>query len=70
MGRKKVSTISEDSNGRNRRFRDNYTGKEMSRSQFVREIKCGNYPRYHTRNINGLETPVSNPDGSKNNNLD
>jgi len=70
MARKRVSTTSEDSNGRNRRFKDNYTGDEMYRCEFVDKIKRGKYPGYHTRDINGVETPVSNPDGSKNNNLD
>lgn len=70
MARKKVSVINESNSGRNRKFRDNYSGKKMTRSQFVQEIKRGNYNKYHVRNINGIETPVSNPDRSKNNNLD
>lgn len=41
----------------------------MTRSQFVREINKGNYENYHVRNINGLPTPVSNPDSKRNNNL-
>lgn len=41
----------------------------MNRVQFVREIDKGNYSNYHIRNINGISTPVSNPDGSINNNL-
>ena len=41
----------------------------MSRSQFVRQIENGNYDNYHVRNINGVKTPVSNPDNSTNNNL-
>lgn len=70
MARKRISTISEDENGRNRKFRDNYNGKEMYRSEFVREIERGKYPNYHIRKINGVDTPVSNPDNSQNNNLD
>ncbi|EEI83543.1 hypothetical protein HMPREF0077_0425 [Anaerococcus tetradius ATCC 35098] len=42
----------------------------MTRQDFVRSIKAGNYENYHVRLINGIETPVSNPDKSKNNNLD
>lgn len=70
MARKRVSVIDESENGRNNKFRDNYNHKVMTRSQFVREIKRGNYDNYHIRNINGIETPVSNPDQSTNNNLD
>lgn len=70
MARKKVSTIKESKTGRNESFKDNYNGNTMSRSNFVSEIKRGNYDNYHVRKINGIETPVSNPDSSKNNNLD
>lgn len=42
----------------------------MTRQDFVKAIKAGNYPNYHVRNIHGILTPVSNPDKSKNNNLD
>jgi hypothetical protein len=42
----------------------------MSRSQFVKKIENGNYPNYHVRNIGGVKTPVSNPDGKSGNNLD
>jgi hypothetical protein len=38
--------------------------KEMSRGEFVRQIQQGDYPNYHVRIINGVPTPVSNPDGS------
>lgn len=69
MARKRVSVIDESASGRNQRFRDNYGGNEMSRAEFVREIKQGNYPRYHVRDVNGVPTPVSNPDSSENNNL-
>lgn len=39
--------------------------KDMSRQKFVKEIKNGDYPK----TINGIETPVSNPDKSILNNL-
>ena len=40
-----------------------------TRNQFVNQIKQGNYENYHVRNINGVDTPVSNPDNTRNNNL-
>jgi hypothetical protein len=41
----------------------------MTRAQFVNRINEGVYPKYHVRMVNGVPTPVSNPDGSENNNL-
>ena len=70
MARKRVSVTKESSSGRNKTFRDNYNYRNMSRSQFVKRIKNGEYPNHHIRNINGVDTPISNPDSSKNNNLD
>lgn len=70
MARKRVTVTSETDTGRNTRFHDNYNGADMTRPQFVREIDQRNYPKYHVRNINGVATPCSNPDGSTNNNLD
>lgn len=69
MARKRVSVISEDPNGRNQRYRDNYTNREMSRAEFVRRIERGDYPNHHVREVNGVKTPVSNPDASTLNNL-
>ena len=69
MGRQRVSVTRESNTGRNERFHDNYSGTDMTRSQFVREINNGNYENYHVRNINGIPTPVSNPDSTRNNNL-
>ncbi|PRM91236.1 hypothetical protein CJ672_10210 [Arcobacter cryaerophilus gv. occultus] len=69
MGRQRVSVTRESNTGRNERFHDNYKGTDMTRSQFVREINNGNYENYHVRNINGIPTPVSNPDSTRNNNL-
>ncbi|SDC27975.1 hypothetical protein SAMN05421734_10617 [Pelagirhabdus alkalitolerans] len=69
MGRKKVSVIHENETGRNKEFRDNYRKTNMSKNEFVSEIRSGKYDNYHIRNINGVDTPVSNPDKSKNNNL-
>lgn len=67
---KTVRTTRETKSGRNADFRDKSTGKNMTRSTFVKEIKKGNYSGdYHVRVINGVSTPVSNPDKSKGNNL-
>lgn len=66
---KRVSVTHESDTGRNERFHDNFTGADMTRNQFVRQIQQGNYEDYHVRNINGVATPVSNPDRNRNNNL-
>jgi hypothetical protein len=70
MARKRITVTQESKTGRNEEFHDNYTDKDMSRKQFVSEIKQGGYQNYHVRTINGVETPVSNPDKSQANNLD
>ena len=66
---KRITVTKETSTGRNERFHDNFTGTDMTRNQFVNQIKQGNYENYHVRNINGIPTPVSNPDKTRNNNL-
>lgn len=67
---KSVTVISEDDSGRNQKFYDKKSGKNMSRADFVKQIETGNFADYHVRKINGLKTPVSNPDRSEGNNLD
>ena len=67
---KRITVTEESDSGRNTRFHDNHSGADLTRAQFVREIERGNYDRYHVREINGVKTPVSNPDKSTNNNLD
>lgn len=67
---KRITVTQESESGRNERFHDNYTGRDMTRNQFVREINNGNYENYHVRIINNVPTPVSNPDNSERNNLD
>lgn len=67
MGRKRVSITSECNTARNQRFQNNYNRQSMTRNQFVKEINSGNYSNYYTRNINGVETPVSNSDSTLNN---
>lgn len=70
MGRKRVTTTGESSTGRNTTFHDNFTNQDMTRSQFIKQIESGSYANYHVRKINGVKTPVSNPDKNVNNNLD
>ncbi len=67
---KSVRVTSESESGRNQKFHDHKTGKNMTRAEFVQEIKKGNFSDYHVRKINGLATPVSNPDRKEGNNLD
>ena len=64
-----VKVISENDTGRNTKFKDMTTGREMTRPQFVNEIKSNNYDKYYVRNVNGVPTPVSKPDGNERNNL-
>jgi hypothetical protein len=66
---KRVSVIQESSTGRNQAFHDNANGRNMTRAEFVARIKAEQYPHFHVRVVHGVETPVSNPDTSKNNNL-
>jgi hypothetical protein len=67
---KSVVVTLESESGRNQRFHDNKSGKNMNRVEFVKEIEQGKFGDYHIRKINGLKTPVSNPDGKESNNLD
>ena len=67
---KNVRTTKESDTGRNQAFYDPARNQHMTRAQFVKEIERGNYDDYHIRNINGIKTPVSNPDSSEGNNLD
>ncbi len=69
MNKPRITVNTESSTGRNLTFHDNVTGRNMNRAQFVKSINNGNYPDYHIRNINGIDTPCSNPDTSKKNNL-
>lgn len=66
---KRVSVRAESESGRNEQFHDNFKGRDMNREEFVDLIKQGEYENYHVRTINGIETPVSNPDKKRNNNL-
>jgi hypothetical protein len=66
---KTVEVTLESDSGRNQRFHDDRTGRDMSRQEFVQRIQQGDYPDYHVRIINHIATPTSNPDGSESNNL-
>ncbi len=66
----RITVTDESDSGRNLSFHDNRTGATMTRSQFVNEINRGNYNQYYVREINGIDTPVSKPDGIESNNLD
>lgn len=68
-GRGRIGVTTENSTGRNTGFVDRRTGQEMTRPELVSNIRNGLYPNYHVRVINGVETPVSNPDGKPGNNL-
>jgi hypothetical protein len=69
MARKRIIVTSESNSGRNNKFHDNYNGSDMSRALFVKQIEQGNYSNYHVRQINGVKTPVSNPNGREHDNL-
>ena len=66
---KAVCVTAETSTGRNIGFKDTRNGHTMNRSEFVKKIELGKYPDYHVRVIDGVKTPVSNPDRSIKNNL-
>ena len=66
---KRITVTKETKTCRNVKFHDNFKNKDLTTKQFVREIKKGNYNGYAIRNDKGVETPVSKPDKSKNNNL-
>ncbi|MBT4792051.1 MAG: hypothetical protein HON90_10805 [Halobacteriovoraceae bacterium] len=66
---KPIIVLNEDENGRNVLFFDMVMQTILTREEFVMAIKSGNYPSYTVKNIKGLPTPVSKPDGRKTNNL-
>lgn len=67
---KRLIATEENKTKRNIKFLDLSLKQEFTRAQIVKEIEEGNYPEYHIRKINGLKTPVSNPDKKTSNNLD
>lgn len=68
-GKGKFTVTRESDSGRNLRFRENRTGRELSRPDLVREIKGGKHEDMHVRRVHGVETPCTNPDGREGNNL-
>ncbi|MEH7122095.1 hypothetical protein V7127_02500 [Bacillus sp. JJ1773] len=70
MTTKKVKVVHESDSGLNQKFLDPSTKKEMTRKQFADAIEKGQYPGYHVMRMNNKRIPRSNPDRSKNNNLD
>lgn len=58
-----LMVIEKSRSGRNTLFLDTLTGEILHASVVVQRIKNGAYPRCHLRLINGIETPVTNPDG-------
>ncbi len=67
MGKLKVTKQSKT--GKNLRFTDTTTGRNMSLSQAITAVKNGKYNNYHVRKTKSGDIIASNPDGSKNNNL-
>lgn len=64
-----IKVTRESETGRNERFRDLDTGRSMDIKEFNKAINNRTYNNFYTREINGIETPVSKPDKNKNNNL-
>lgn len=64
---KKIQKLRENNTGRNTHFK--VGSQTLTRAQLAQQIKNGHHPDYHVRKINGLNTPVSNPDNKKSNNL-
>lgn len=66
---KPVIVLIEGENGRNELFFDLVRRKTLTLEGFVAQIEAGQYPAYTVKQIGGIPTPVSNPDGRKTNNL-
>jgi len=69
MTGKRIKVVEESGSDRNERFQDTRTREVLTRPELVRRIERGQYPNYHVRNVDGLKTPVSNPNESEGNNL-
>lgn len=68
--KRRLEVVQESSTGLNQKFRDTQTNEILNRGEVNNRIKQGEYPDYHTAKINGHNVPRSNPDKSRNNNLD
>jgi len=64
-----VIVLKENKTGRNELFCDLSNGDIFDRELFVTAIGNGEYPGYTVASIDGLETPMSKPDGIPSNNL-
>jgi hypothetical protein len=64
-----VVVVREDDNLRNLDFVDTLTGRAMTRAEFVEAIRAGEYPDYYVRAIHGVQTPVSRPNATPDDNL-
>lgn len=62
-----IRVTKESPTGLNQRF--NVGGREIPRSELVKEIRQGKHPDYHVMTFEGKEIPRSNPDKSQRNNL-
>lgn len=59
----------EDKNGRNILFFDVVKKIMLTSDEFIMQIQKGIYSSYTVKNINGVLTPLSNPDNRSTNNL-
>lgn len=66
---KPVIVIVESKTGRNELFLDTSSAEILTQGEFISRIEDGKYPGYTVKEINGVPTPVSNPDGRRTNNL-
>lgn len=65
----KLFVVKESKKGKNLSYFDFEKSVILSKSEFISEIKIGNYPFYEIRIIKGDETPVSKKDKNIPNNL-
>ena len=64
-----IIVLVESETGRNEIFYDITKQKVLNRIELVSLIREGSYPAYTVKIINGVETPVSKPDGYEAGNL-
>lgn len=69
MKKPRVIVTQESDTGRNQKFRDTKNKERMTRAQFVKKIRQGVYSGYYVRKMNGVQTPVSKPNGFEEDNL-
>jgi len=64
-----VIVLVESKTGRNELFFDTVKREVLTADGFVARIQAGEYAGYTVKEIKGVLTPVSNPDGRRTNNL-